>query len=67
MNWIDFNILCIGEKKPKICKSEVFSTEIMNKNRTAAGSAMLKIGIFSITYRASGMRFGQRKKNSILS
>ncbi len=36
MNWIDFNILCIGEKKPKICKSEVFSTEIMNKNHNSS-------------------------------
>lgn len=36
MNWIDFNIICIGEKKPKIIENEVFSIDIMNRNYNKA-------------------------------
>lgn len=32
MNWIDFNIICVGEKIPKILKNDVYSTEVMNRN-----------------------------------
>ena len=32
MNWIDFNILCIGEKSPKKLKNDFYSTEVMNRN-----------------------------------
>ena len=32
MNWIDFNIICIGEKKPKILENDYFSTDVMNHN-----------------------------------
>lgn len=36
MNWIDFNIICIGEKKPKIFENEIFSVDIMNQNYNKA-------------------------------
>lgn len=32
MNWIDFNIICVGEKIPKILKNDYFSTDVMNHN-----------------------------------
>lgn len=32
MNWIDINIICVGEHRPKIYKNDVFSIDIMNKN-----------------------------------
>ncbi len=32
MNWIDFNIICVGEKRPKTFKNDYFSTQIMNRN-----------------------------------
>lgn len=32
MNWIDFNILCIGEKIPEIVQQDKFIVEVMNKN-----------------------------------
>ena len=32
MNWIDFNIICIGEKKPKVLENDYFSTDVMNHN-----------------------------------
>lgn len=31
MNWIDFNILCIGEKKPEVYKNSIYSIEVMNR------------------------------------
>ena len=30
MNWIDFNILCIGQLHPKIFKNDVYNIEVMN-------------------------------------
>ncbi len=32
MNWVDFNIICVGEKTPEISENEYYSTEVMNRN-----------------------------------
>lgn len=32
MNWIDVNIICIGAKKPKIYKNDLYTIEVMNCN-----------------------------------
>ena len=32
MNWIDFNIICVGAKAPKKIKNDFYSTQIMNRN-----------------------------------
>lgn len=32
MNWIDFNIICVGARKPKVHKNEAYTIEIMNRN-----------------------------------
>lgn len=32
MNWIDFNILCVGAKKVALYENEVFLVEAMNNN-----------------------------------
>lgn len=36
MNWIDFNIICIGARQPKIYTNDLYSIEAMNKNPNKA-------------------------------
>lgn len=36
MNWVDFNILCVGERKPIIYKNDIYSVEVMNNNPNKA-------------------------------
>ena len=32
MNWIDFNIICVGARKPMIYNNAIYMIDIMNKN-----------------------------------
>lgn len=32
LNWIDFNILCIGARKPKIYENNLYTIDVMNTN-----------------------------------
>lgn len=36
MNWIDFNILCVGAGKPAIYRSNIFSVEVVNEDPDTA-------------------------------
>ena len=36
LNWIDFNILCIGAQKAKIFANNLYSVEVMNNNPNKA-------------------------------
>ena len=61
MNWIDFNIICVGEKTPKILKDDYFSTAIMNHNRNK--SQKCYISEWDILNRIQGIWYEFWSKN----
>lgn len=42
LNWIDFNILCIGARKPKIYDNNLYAIEVMNNDPNKAYKCYIK-------------------------